>query len=145
MKVKRDIALGATPDAVYDLVMDPHRLGDWVSVQEELKEAPNGILREGSKLVQSLKVAGQRFDVRWTVVTAERPSRVVWHGEGPARTKARVAYDLSPQDGGTRFTYLNEYELPGGPLGRVAGRAVAGRAGREAERTLERLKALLEG
>ena len=34
----------APPDAVYDLVMDPSRLDEWVTVHEELLHAPNGVL-----------------------------------------------------------------------------------------------------
>ena len=56
-----------------------------------------------------------------------------------------MVYELEERDGGTRFSYLNEYELPGGAAGRIAGRAVSAAAGREVERSLERLKQLLEG
>jgi hypothetical protein len=39
---------------------------------------------------------------------------------------------------------MNEYDLPGGPLGKLAGRSVYGVARKEADRSLERLKKLLE-
>ena len=145
MNVERSIDIRVPPEEVYDVIMDPRRLGDWVTIHEGLKSAPAGALRKGSRLEQSLKVAGRRFDVRWTVTEATRPSHVVWQGEGPVRTRARVAYELEPTETGTRFAYANEYELPGGRLGVLAGRAVAGRAAKETEQTLERLKALLEG
>ena len=145
MKVERSIDIAATPEEVYRVVMDPRRLSDWVSIHKELKDAPDGELAAGSKLTQCLKVAGQTFTVRWTVVEDDCPHRVVWEGRGPVRTKARVIYDFSDNGSGTGFCYLNEYELPGGPAGKLAGRAVAGGARRETERSLERLKALLEG
>ena len=63
---------------------------------------------------------------------------------GPLGTSARVAYGMAPDGDGTLFDYMNEYELPGGIAGRLAGRAVAAVAGREAEKTLERLKKLVE-
>ena len=47
MKIERSIVIAAPPDAVYDLVMDPSRLGDWVTVHEELLHAPNGVLDKG--------------------------------------------------------------------------------------------------
>jgi hypothetical protein len=52
---------------------------------------------------------------------------------------------LAPAEGdGTHFAYANTFELPGGPVGRLASRAVGERvAKREAEKTLENLKALL--
>lgn len=145
MKVERKIHLAAPPEAVYDLVMDPSRLGDWVIIQEELVESPGRILEKGDRLVQRLKVAGQGFEVAWKVTRADRPSQVEWEGTGPLGTSARVAYGMAPEGAGTLFDYMNEYELPGGFAGRLAGRAVSAVAGREAEKTLERLKKLAEG
>jgi carbon monoxide dehydrogenase subunit G len=143
-KLEREIHIDAAPDAVYDTLMDPDCLGEWVTIQDELLEAPEGDLTKGDELVQRCKVAGQRFKLRWKVEQANRPYKTVWRGKGPLGSKARVTYDLAANDGGTRFTYTNEYDLPGGAAGRLAGRAVVGASGREADRTLARLKKLIE-
>lgn len=147
MIVRREIALAAAPEAIYDVVMDPARLGDWVTIHRGLKLAPRGALREGSEMVQSLSMAGLPFDVHWTVVRAERPRDVTWEGRGPARSHARIGYRLRPGDGGgTRFAYSNELELPGGRLGVIASIALsrAPIADREVDRSLERLRSLVE-
>jgi carbon monoxide dehydrogenase subunit G len=144
MRVERSIEIAAPPDDVYEVVMDPARLAEWVTVHEELVHAPDGVLDEGDELAQKLKVAGRAFKVSWRVVKAERPRDVEWEGRGPVGTRARVSYDLEPREGGTCFNYLNEYELPGGPLGKLGARAFRRTAGREADRTLEALKGLLE-
>lgn len=144
MKVERSIVIAAPPASVYEVVMDPQRLGDWVTVHQELVEAPEGELSEGDCLVQRLKVGGQGFKVTWDVVKAEPARDVEWEGRGPMGTKARVSYDLEPRDGGTCFNYINEYELPGGPLGKLGAKAFERTAGKEADKTLERLKGLLE-
>ncbi len=143
MKVERSIVIGATPDAVYDVAMDPYRLEDWVTVHAGLHDAPKK-LREGSELSQSLKVAGQKFKVDWRVVKADAPRSIEWEGRGPMGTKARVSYDLEGRGEGTLFNYVNEYELPGGPLGRLGAKAFERTAGKEADRTLEKLKGLVE-
>lgn len=144
MKIERSIEIAASPEAVYDLVMDPSRLEEWVTVHEELVSAPNGRLNEGDELSQKLKVAGQGFKVSWKVATAHRPRDIEWEGRGPLRTKARVSYDLEPRGDGTCFNYVNEYDFPGGPLGKLGGKAFERTAGKEADRTLVRLKGLLE-
>ena len=144
MKIERSIVIAAPPDAVYDLVMDPSRLGDWVTVHEELLHAPNGVLDKGDELSQKLKVAGQAFKVNWTVATAHRPPDLAWEGRAPRGTKARVSSDLEPRGDGTCFNYVNEYDLPGGPLGKLGGKAFESTAAKEADRTLVRLKGLLE-
>ncbi len=144
MRVEGSVDVHAPPEAVYELVMDPGRLGDWVSIHDRLLEAPDGELDQGSTLAQCLRVAGTRFTVRWRVTEDDRPRRVVWEGRGPLRTRARVTYDFAGRDGGTQFSYANEYELPGGAAGRLTGRAVSRIARREVDRSLSRLKELAE-
>jgi uncharacterized protein YndB with AHSA1/START domain len=144
-KLAREIEIDASPDAVYDVLADPNCLGEWVTIQEELEEAPDGDLRPGARLRQRMKIAGQRFHLSWTVVEAERPSRIVWNGRGPMGSSAKAIYELRGDgDGHTTFSYLNEYGLPGGAAGRLAGRAISAASGREADRTLKRLKKLVE-
>jgi carbon monoxide dehydrogenase subunit G len=144
-KLEREIDIHAPPDAVYDVVSDPRCLGEWVTIQEELEEAPNGDLTAGSRLRQRMKVAGQRFRLSWTVVQADRPTRIVWEGKGPMGSSAKAIYEIAADgDGRSRFSYLNEYSLPGGPAGKLAARAIRGASGREADRTLKRLKKLVE-
>lgn len=145
-RLERQIDIDAPRDRVYDILLDPDCLGEWVTIQEELEEAPeNRDLKPGDTLRQRMKVAGQRFRLEWTVVESDRPSRVIWEGRGPMGSKAKAVYELAENgDGGTRFSYMNEYGLPGGFAGRLAARAVLKASGREADRTLERLKALVE-
>jgi carbon monoxide dehydrogenase subunit G len=144
MKVERTVELAAPPERVYELVMNPSRLGDWVTIHHHLEGAPPERLERGSKLTQWLRIAGQRFKVRWTVVENEPRERVVWEGKGPVATHARVEYRFTPNGDGTRFSYLNEYEFPGGPLGRLAGRTVARVTAKELDATLRRLRLLVE-
>ena len=145
-KLEREIDIEASPDAVYDVLSDPTCLGEWVTIQEELEEAPTGDLTAGSRLRQRMKVAGQRFHLSWKVIEAKRPSRIVWEGHGPMGSTAKAIYELSGDgDGGTKFSYMNEYGLPGGVAGRIAGRAIRAASSREADRTLRRLKKLVEG
>ena len=144
MKVHRTVEIAAPPERVYEVVMDPERLEDWVTIHHHLEDAPNGRLKQGSKLTQCLKLAGTKFNVRWTVVENEPCIRVVWEGRGPVASHARVVYEFEGNGGGTTFSYLNEYDLPGGALGRLAGRAVSRVTQKELEGSLQRLKQLVE-
>ena len=92
-----------------------------------------------------MRLAGKSFDVDWRVVEADEPHLARWEGEGPAGSRARVRYRLEAEDDGTRFDYRNEFALPGGGLGKLAGGLLAAAPGkREASRSLERLRMLLE-
>jgi uncharacterized protein YndB with AHSA1/START domain len=145
-EVTTEIDIAATRERVWDLVMDPHRLEEWVTTHSSLGEGAPESLSEGDSFEQELKLSGAKFTVRWTVEECDAPRSVRWAGEGPGGSRASVRYTLEPlDDGETRFGYHNDFELPGGALGRLAGRAVGDRVTRrESERSLENLKRLLE-
>ena len=146
MKVEESIELPAAPEAVFDVLLDVDRLGDWVTTHRSSVEEPDGRLEEGSTFGQKLRVGGVSFTVRWEVTRLERPRLVEWRGEGPGGSDALVRYALSGNGGGSRFDYTNEFRLPGGRLSRAAGRAIGERRARkEARRSLENLEQLLDG
>jgi len=144
--VHTSVDIDASPQQVWDVVMDPRRLGSWVTTHEGVADAPER-LSSGSSFEQRLKLAGKSFDVRWTVIEAEEPHLAEWRGDGPYGSRARVRYELASLDGKrTRFGYENEFELPSGLLGRAAARVVgSARVRREAERSLANLKQVLQG
>ena len=144
MKVEHTAVIAAPPAELFDVVTDPRRLEEWVTIHNDLVEAPTGALEKGSKLTQQLKLAGRCFTVNWTVAESQRPRKVVWQGRGPMHSKASVTYELEPNGDGTKFSYTNDYHLPGGPLGRVAEPLVKRVTKRELRASLERLRRLVE-
>jgi carbon monoxide dehydrogenase subunit G len=144
MKVVRDITIEAPPEELWKVLMDPQRLADWVSIHQKLKQAPSGILNEGDKLTQCLRLMHKNFDVHWRVEQADKPHKAVWEGRGPVHSKASVVYELKPDgNGGTRFHYMNEIKAPMGPLGAFfADHAFQRTSEREADKTLDTLKGL---
>lgn len=143
--VAQSIEIEAPIATVWDLVMDPERLGDWVSIHRSVSELPEGGLVEGSRFRQEMKLKGVPLKVQWEVTECAAPTHALWQGKAAAGAAARISYDLSESDLGTRFDYENEFELPAGRIGKMAGRAFNAMSGdREAERSLARLKQLLE-
>lgn len=145
-KVTVEIDIAAAPEVVFDTMLDPDRLRDWVTIHKKVNQADEGALHEGYRMQQTLVLRGAPFKVKWTLTQYERPREATWEGRGPGGSYARTAYRLTQRDGGaTRFEYLNEYRAPGGMLGAAASRAlVGGTSEKEARRSLERLKRLLE-
>ena len=146
-QVKASIEIAVPPERVWAVVMDPSHFDDWVTIHRRLGHVDDGELREGFKVEQTLCLHHANFKVKWELAEWDEPRYAVWEGRGPAGSRARTVDHLTPLDGGraTRFDYRNEYANPGGFLGRIAGRVlVAGVAEREANQSLQRLKALLE-
>lgn len=143
--VRESIVIAAPPQRVWETVMDPTRLERWVTTHDSVEQATPGPVSGGDSFKQKLRLAGKSFEVEWKVVEADAPHLARWEGDGPAGSTANVVYRLEPEDGGTRFEYENEFALPGGMLGKVAGGVLSAAPGRrEARRSLDRLRALLE-
>jgi uncharacterized protein YndB with AHSA1/START domain len=144
--VTASIEIAATPAEVWDTVMNPARLGDWVTIHRKLRDSDEGPPRVGFRMDQQIHLRGVSLDVHWRLVECVPGRRAAWEGRGPARSRARTEYLLRPtSNGSTRFDYRNEFHAPLGPLGALASRAlVGGMPEREATRTLDRLRAILE-
>ncbi len=143
--VTASIHIDAPPADVWNTVMDPACLGDWVTIHRKLVHADDGPPRLGYTMDQQIHLRGVSLEVHWTLVDCRVGERAVWEGRGPARSRAHSEYVLSPEHGGTRFDYRNEFRPPLGPVGALVSRAlVRGIPEREANRTLERLRAHLE-
>lgn len=142
--VTATIDIPAPAEEVWQLVMDPERLGEWVTIHRRLLHADAGEPAVGFRMDQRIHMRGVTLEVDWRLAECKPGEHAVWEGRGPARSRARTEYLLSAGDGGTRFDYHNEFRAPLGPLGAIVSRAlVGGIPEREARRSLERLRALL--
>jgi len=143
------ISIQAPVQRVWDTIMNPDRLKDWVTIHRSVRAVSEQPLGKGSTMEQVLHMRGVSFHVHWTLVHVSAPHRAEWAGwagHGPARGQAWILYQLyGDSDGPTEFEYTNEFTPPGGRLGNVASRLIVGAASeREAHVSLSRLKALLE-
>jgi uncharacterized protein YndB with AHSA1/START domain len=137
----------APVERVWETVMDPHRLEQWVTIHRAVEDVPSEPLREGSSMDQVMAIRGFSFRVHWTLAEVNPPRHAEWEGRGPAHSRARIRYELTEDgDRATEFEYFNDFTPPGGRLGNVASRLIVGAASeREAHASLQRLKNLLEG
>jgi carbon monoxide dehydrogenase subunit G len=144
--VHDQIRIAAPIERVWEIVMDPTRLHEWVSIHRSLESFSEGPPRKGSTMEQSLRIRGVTFRVKWRLAKVNAPALAEWEGQGPAHSRARTRYELkSDGDQHTVFDYTNEFTTPGGRLGMVASRVIVGGvSAREAHTSLTRLKALVE-
>jgi carbon monoxide dehydrogenase subunit G len=144
--VHAQIDIAAAPERVYDVMLDPDCLHEWVTIHRKVNRVDQGKPHAGYEMDQTLCLRHVDFKVRWTLTEADRPHAATWEGRGPAGSYARTSYRLHAVDGDrTRFEYENEFRAPGGILGAAASRVIVGGVPqREANRSLQNLKSLLE-
>ncbi len=141
-----EIEIAAPPCVVFDTVMDPTRLADWVTIHRSVRVISEDAVSEGARMDQVLHIRGVNFKVHWTLAAVTRPREAEWLGRGPAMSHALIRYRLlGAADGPTTFAYTNEFNAPGGKLGSLASHLVVGHAPEhEAHHSLMKLKALVE-
>jgi uncharacterized protein YndB with AHSA1/START domain len=140
------IDLDAPIERVWETVMDPDQLKDWVTIHRAVREVSSKPMRRGATMDQILHLRGVSFRVHWMLVQVTAPTHAEWEGRGPAHSRALIRYELSPKgENATAFEYTNDFTPPGGRLGNVASRVIVGGASeREANSSLARLKQLVE-
>lgn len=143
-EVHSSVLIQAPIESVWALATDPRRLGDWVTIHAAVRDYPQRAPSEGDTMEQTLQLHGAAITVRWRLVECDRPHLARWLGSGPGGSSAEISYLLSAVGPATRFEYHNAFTPPFGTLGAMAARTLTGVSLREAERSLQRLKALLE-
>src|SRR5437588_12894459 len=102
--VRATIEIDASVQRAWDTIMNPRRLGDWVTIHRSVKDVSDEPLTQGSTMEQVLAVRGVSFHVRWRLVNVTSPQQAEWEGRGPAHSRARIRYELSGDgDGPTKF------------------------------------------
>ncbi len=144
-EVRVSVEIDAPPEEVFAAAMAPERTPEWVTIVVRVEGHDSGPLRGGYAMRQRLCLRGVPFTVAWKLIELDAPHYARWEGKGPARSKAIIENRLEATAGGTRFTYVNDFKTPLGPLGALAaGALMGGLPEREATTSLARLKALVE-
>jgi uncharacterized protein YndB with AHSA1/START domain len=139
------INIDAPVERVWDLIMDPHRFKDWVTIHRSVDNVSASPATRGATMDQEIQIRGVTVHVHWTLVSVDAPNRAEWEGLGPAHSRARILYELADRGTSTGFEYTNEFTVPGGRLGTMASRVIVGGVSeREAHKSLSRLKKVLE-
>ena len=145
--VTASIDIDAPPEEVYDLVLDPARLDEWVTIHRRVNARDAGAPREGYEMEQTLHLRGANFKVHWTLTEAE-PARSRHLGGPRARALLR-AHQLRARATATAArpassTRTSSSRRAGSSAPRRSRMLIGGVPEREATRSLQRLKALIE-
>ena len=109
------VVVAGSPEALYDLVSDVTRTGEWSPVcracwWDEGWQGEDGRPRAGAWFTGRNEVPGRTWDTRSQVVVADRGREFAWLVGGRL---VRWSFTFEPVEGGTRLTESWEF-LPAG-------------------------------
>lgn len=135
----------ATVDEVWEVLEDVRRLEDW-SPSTTAVDAPARLTAAGDTFTQTVRVGGRSFTSRWTVERFEAARRLTLSGRVAPGVRVEMDEALREVPDGVEVCLTMRYDLPFGPLGRLAGRlGLVRRADEEAAQVLEQVVAEAEG
>lgn len=145
------IEIAATPERVYDLVVDVARMGEWSPEATGTIGSP-GTVQPGDHFWGLNRKGVWRWFTRCTVLEAQRGKRFVFDVDFPPSPVSRWTYDFRATDTGCEVTETWDDRRSGplaAPIKWVGGIMIPGpRAShnqRNIESTLRALKAAAEG
>ena len=131
---------------VWDIWTDVSILPQLSSSTTEVLDAPDRLTQVGQTFRQVVRAVGRCFDVRWTVTSIDEQDHLTIEasvGLGVSQQLTERVTSLSPTR--TRLTIDVEYQLPFGPLGRLASKlGVEQLARRETTEILGKLQSVIE-
>lgn len=104
------VVIRSTPEAVYDLVSDVTRTGEWSPVCRDCWWDEGGTARVDAWFSGRNEDAGRTWETRSQVVAADRGREFAWLVGG---RYVRWSFSMEPADDGTRLTESWEF-LPAG-------------------------------
>jgi uncharacterized membrane protein len=144
-RIEKSIEINVLPEKVWEmLALD--KLPEWneeygnVKYTSEVRN-PEDKYRVGASSHTNIKGAGA---IDFEITESLENEKITFRMLGKRANNTVVTYILEPFKEGTKFIHVMTYEIPGGILGRALGRFGKGMLEKEAEKSLENLKSILE-
>lgn len=145
-EIVSEIRIEAPPQAVWDLIASVERYAEWVENTLAVTRFDSVIAHQGVTYDERNRVMGPwTARSKWRVLTADPPHHTVHAGTGiPLAQELRLEITLTEQATSTLYRHCLSYRPALGPVGRLVNAVVAPSLRRDVERTVVRLKALVE-
>lgn len=137
---RNEVFISAPPRAVFAVLADAERYGDWVLGTDEVRAADESWPAPGSAFAHAVGKAPLRLRDRTSVLDAEPPVMLRLLARARPLPSATVTFELQPESTGTRLTMTEApsarlLSVLAGPLGH----ALLGLRNRESLRRLKRI------
>ncbi len=144
-RIEKSIEIKASPEKVWEmLALD--RLLEWNEEYGNVKYAsevrnPEDKYRVGASSHTNIKGAGA---IDFEITESVENEKITFRMLGKRANNTVVTYFLESVDEGTKFEYVMTFKLPWGIFGTFLDKLGKGMLKKEAEKSLEKLKSILE-
>ncbi len=140
--IEETVSLPAPPQRVWEVVSDPARFGDWLTMHRSWAGETPAAFAQGDRVTQLAGIANIPITITWTVDAYEPPRAVRLSGTALLGVAASIALDIAAEgDGASRLAVTVAFDGPllAGPIGAAIDQA----ARHEVRASTEKLRVLL--
>jgi len=134
----QSVHIPAAPEAVYPFVTNAAQWHTWHPATHSVREVPDRPLALGETVVEEIHAGFRHFDATWQVIEHVPPRRWSIATHTPLG-HSNVSYELTAEDGGTRFQRTCEF-ASSGAWSLLDGNVVKWMLARQAATALENLR-----
>ena len=145
MKVEKSIEIAASPEKVWPFLAESEKVRQWYFPLQRFEYIGELQGHQATRLHFEEKVAGQVMKLNCEVTGWQENKRVAFRMmSGNVMKSYQERWTLEPIPSGTRFTFMEEGELPYWIVGQILGLFVKASSVTTVGKMLARLKALAE-
>ena len=141
-RVERSALIAVAPERAFGFVADPDNALRWMHSFSRFDPDQPGHAGLGARVTATGIVMGIPVTTTLEIVEFDPPKRLSSRTTG--RLKSHSTWQFEPAEGGTRVTFLGDYDVPGALLRMIGGPLVQRELETNAEKSLRNLKAILE-
>ena len=145
MKVQRSIEIAAPPERIWPFLVEPEKILKWCITLQKFEYTGKQRSGVGTPFYFEEKAAGRLMKLNFTVtewVENEKLAFSMTSGNFAKGYEQRWTVKATPS--GSRFTFMEQVELPYGIIGKVIGVIGQRSSGATVEKMLAKLKSLVE-
>jgi len=145
MRIQKAIEISAPPERIWPFFVEPERVLKWYSTLRKFEYS--GDLRSGvgTPLYIEEQAVGPVMKLHFEVTQWEENEKLALRLVSGSGVKAyEQQWSLEPTASGSRFTFMEEIELPYGVLGKLLGLVGQRMSAATVDKMLATLKALVE-
>jgi len=145
MKIQRSVEIAAPPEKIWPFMVEPEKILKWVITFQKFEYTTEQHSGVGTPFYAEEKAGGPLMKIHFTVtewVENERlAARMV---SGNVVKSYELRFTLEPTPSGSKFTFLEVFELPYGIIGKLINAIGKRMSESHLEQCLSKLKSLAE-
>ena len=145
MKVERSIEIAVPPEKIWPFLVEPEKIMKWFTLLQKFEYTGEQRSGVGTPFYYEEKSGGRLMKFNYKVTEWVENERLAFiMTAGPAKKDDQV-WSIEATPSGSRFTLMEDFEMPWGIIGKIMDALIVGRTiGKHLEEILANLKSLVE-